>query len=277
MDVISQHVWLQWTFIIKKGMITWNGVSDFERVYGMPANQITDGEDRAKYKRKRGVSPKSASDDSLWLGSTNNTKWPANVNELIELGTIIPGPYQLKLWHWLNVELIQRRIIPEITLKYGFSISMTTSTVDPYNQLPIANMLKSTIELNHTTLLGCLQRAFTIEWTHIHKTQKFQEWNTRRMMRACLSANFDGINGASASLLLANTNILTFNQMHHAWAKFVQIMISLPAIVDYIGNVSLFVGLTRFCGSLFTCKSPKRRKYLIEVAKTLFTEGMYIL
>lgn len=185
--------------------------------YGMVSHQITDLLDRNYFYRRRGSSKYSRCDGMLWLGYYHACKWPDNVNNLMQLGTICPCPYLLKLWKYVNFIAVTNglwNIFPNV---YGQSLTLTTSTTDIYNNMPIASSLKSTIELNHTTLLGCLTGAFKKEWYSLHRKHNLIEIHTIDHMRCYLNKCFNNINGMKSILVDFKNKITVFNQMGHSW------------------------------------------------------------
>ena len=82
---------------------------------------------------------------------------------------------------------------------------------------------KSTIELNHTTLLGCTAQALTVEWRKLHLRGNLQEHHTRTLIKCYLNNNFTMINGMNPFLVNSKHKLLVFNQMHHAWQKMVEV------------------------------------------------------
>ena len=269
LPTVGQIVYQHWSKFIYDGISLWNGNS-FEKVHGMVANQITDMEARDHFMRRRGNNAKSASDAMLWPGYKAGCVWPRNVINLMQLGIIMPGPYMLKLWQHLKHDLTGT---PGFWTKFNDDITqcicMSKSDEDIYDGIPLDSTLKSTIELNHTTLLGCTSDIAKIEWKRLVMKNNFQEVQLRTMMKYYLHEYFDGINGCESLLGDYKTKITTFNAMHHAWQKLVELSICLPTIVDWFGNMSAMVALIRITGALFTVNTENQIQHLQQIIKPI--------
>ena len=271
---VTQMCYVMWENIMQYGILYWNG-NCFKNVYGMISHQIADMQDRDHLLRRRSNSKLSRNDGKLWLGYEHGSQWPSRCNNLMQLGTITPGPYLLKVWKFLNNDCVQRGLwengsnIPHNIAK---PITLTKNTNDIYNELPIASSLKSTIELNHTTLLGCISQAFKIEWNHIINNDNFNEFQTRQLLRIYLLNNVHLVNGFQCMLIEPKTKITVFNQMHHAWQKLIEIMIALPYIIDWFGNIGLVVALIRWTGAMFNCDTINRKNELQQKSIPLMAE-----
>lgn len=236
-----------------------------------------------------GSSKYSRSDGSLWNGYLDGVEWPDNCSDLLQLGVVCPGPYLLSVWKHIYQTLTERRVWQKTSAKHpqrinsnarnqppqsiGQKITLTTNNKDVFNELPIASSLKAPIEINHTTVLGFLVDAFEIEWSNIHRKNNFTQAQTRANMNAYLNKFWVGINGVSCYLQNINTNILVFNQMHHSWQKMMEIMISLPRVTQWCGNLNVLTNLIRMTGALHTCNSENRRQILQLLIQDLLRQG----
>ena len=264
---IGQLTYKHWQPIMQNGITLWNGYA-WDTVYGMIANQITDMDDRDHYMRKRKNNIKSFSDGMLWAGYQYGCKWPDNVSNLMQLGIILPGPYLLKIWKHVKHTLSgPNGLWHKFNDKYAKCITMTTSDEDIYGELPIASTLKSTIELNHTTVLGCTSDLLKIVWNQIHLKNNFEEAQTRFVMKLYLNKYFDGINGCCSMLADYKTKITVFNAMHHAWQKLIECLICLPTIVDWYANIGALVSLIRITGALYNVNTMNQIQNLQNIIK----------
>ena len=266
MPIIYSH----FEHVMNHGCLLWcnNGLI---RVKGMISHHIADMVDRLALMRRRGSSKESRSEGMLWYGCKEGVKWPIECDNLLQLHTVTPGPYLLKIR-----QLIQRKfgMNNNTSDKIGKTISLTNTESDIFNELPIASSLKAPLEINHTAMLGVLGRAFEIEWTRLHTTAKFAEINTRSVMIAYLNKYWIGINGVSCYVQNINTNLLVFNQIHRSWQTMVEILMSLPHVVDWDGNINLLCNLVRITGCLRTCVSETRRKQLKRVLVIILSASL---
>ena len=69
---------------------------------------------------------------------------------------------------------------------------------------------------------------------------------------------------------------MIFNQMRHSWQKCLEIMLSLPWICDWIGNINLFCLLVRITGAFMTCRSENSRKYLQTICTPILDASLVI-
>ena len=159
---------------------------------------------------------------------------------------------------------------------YGQSLTLTTAQDDIYNNLPIASSLKSTIEFNHTTLLGCVTGAFKQEWYRMHRNKNLTEIQTRDNMRYYLNKYFNNINGMNSILMNMKNKITVFNQMTHAWRKMIEILIALPACVNWFGNLCLLNSLIRITGCLFNVQNEQQRQHIQSRMIPILTESLVI-
>ena len=184
LNQILPRLYEHWEFIMKHGCLLWEE-SRLIKVYGMVSHHIGDMQDRDQFLRRRGTNKHSRCDGSLWTGQADGVKYPDNCSSLMQLGTIVPGCYQLMLWQHFQ-QLQQQEVIVSVPKKVGKLLSMTMSNTDIFNELPINSSLKSPLEINHTALLGFLVAAFEIEWTNMHMKHNFDQLQTRRIMSAYL-------------------------------------------------------------------------------------------
>ena len=269
LNTIGRITWEHWNPLLQHGIKLWNG-NKFVTVYGMIANQITDMEDGDHFRRRRRNNTHSNSDAMLWAGWQQGCKWPDNVSNLMQLGIIMPGPYMLKLWQHVNHNLLGKPgFWEQFPSVYAKSISMTTNNFDIYNELGIDSTLKSTIELNHTTVLGCTKDILAIEWKHLHLTNNFDEVHTRTLMRAYLQQYFDGVNGCVSMLVDFKTKLNLFNAMHHAWQKLIECMICLPTVLDWYGNFNCVVALIRVTGAMYNANTHNNINNLQDIIKPI--------
>ncbi|MGB1097424.1 MAG: hypothetical protein ACPG2Y_02370, partial [Acholeplasmataceae bacterium] len=266
---ILKHIYKEWQFLMQYGCLLpkKNGVM---RVYGMISHHITDMQDKDVLMRRRHCSHSSRCDGMLWLGCEDGVKWPSNAPSLLELNTVMPGPYMLSVWKYIQ----QMDCNPSCYDKSLFPMTLTTATEDVFNELAIDTTLKSPPEINHTTLLGFLKDAFMIEYVKMHDKGGYDEMFTRIEMIAYLNKYWVDVNGRTAFLGDKNTNITVFNQIHHAYRKLIEIMISLPRVCNWDSGMNTLCNLIRMTGCLHICKSEKRRQELIPVMKNICDEGM---
>lgn len=269
LNTIGRITWDTWNPLLQYGISLWNG-NTFQKVHGMIANQITDMEDRDHFLRRRRNNARSSSDGWLWPGWQHGCKWPDNVSNLMQVGIIMPGPYMLAVWKHVNHNLVGKRgFWARFPNAYAQCITMTTSVYDIYNELGIASTLKSTIEINHTTVLGCTKELFIIEWKRMHSRTNFQQVHTRTLMRSYLQEYFDGINGSVSMLVDFKTKLNVFNAMHHAYQKLIECMICLPTIVDWFGNLATVIALIRVTGALYNVNTANSIQSLQNLIKPI--------
>ena len=254
---ILPRIYEHWEFIMKHGCLLWEE-NRLIKVYGMVSHNIGDMQDKDVYSRMRGTSKHSRCDGGLWTGYEDGVRFPRNCTNLLQLGTIVPGPYRLKLFKHLSQTCVERGIWEKVSNTVGKTISLTLSDVDVFNELPINSTLKAPLEINHTTMLGLLGSALEIEWTNMHVKHNFDQLQTRQIMNAFLKEYWCNINGVSCFMQNLNTNIMVFNQIRHSWQKFLEIMISLPYVCNWCGNLNLLCVLVRLTGAFMTCVSRKR-------------------
>ena len=278
LNTIGRICYTEWQHIMQHGILLWTGTA-FKKVFGMVSHQITDMQDRDHFMRRRGNSTKSRSDGMLWQGWGSGCKWPKRVHSLLQMGTIAPGPYLLKVWKHLTETCVQRGCWSKLPNTIGKQITMTTSNDDIYNELPLASSLKSTIEINHTTLLGCTSKSFALEWYGAHSTGNLEENHTRMLMKCMLQQSFHMINGCKSMLILHKTKMCNFNQMQRAWQKLIEILICLPSITNWFGNLSSVISLIRITGAMYNCKSKKERcrieKLIKPILKNSYVNPIY--
>ena len=258
---------------MQHGCVVYDGQS-LLKMFGMVSHQIGDMQDRDIFARRRGAHRNSRSDGLIWYGFRNSARWPRNVPDLLNVGCVVPGPYLLKVWKLLYRTCVSRGLWMIPPDKCGKSLSLTKTTHDVYNGLPLDSTLKSPLEINHTTLLGLLIDAFEIEWVHLHHYHKYNEKQTKTFMYAYLDKHWNNYNGISTFLSNVNCNILKFNQMQHSWQKMLEIMLSLPYTVNWIGNLSLLSSLIRITGALFACRTENQRLHLQYIMKKILLCGM---
>ena len=176
----------------------------------------------------------------------------------------------LAVWKHVNHNLVGKPgFWARFPNAYAKCITMTTSVFDIYNELGIASTLKCTIEINHTTVLGCTKDLLGIEWKRLHFNQNLQEIHTRTLMRLYLQEYFDGINSSVSMLVDYKSKLNLFNAMHHAYQKLIECMISLPTIVDWFGNLACVVALIRVTGALYNVNTLNGIKSLENLIKPL--------
>lgn len=258
---ISSH----WQHLMQHGCVlpTSEGIIT---AYGMIAMHVTDMQDKDVLMRRRNCSKQSKCDGMLWLGYEDGSKWPDGCNSLLELNTIMPGPYMLQIWQYLKTMNYTNNAIEKTHAK----ITISSTTEDIYNELPIDSTIKGPLEINHTTVLGLLKTVFEIEWTRMHDNGGYDELSTRAAMIAYLDKFWVGINGMYCFIEDMNTDIFVFNQIHHSWQKFLEIMMSLSFVCDWDGNVNLFTNLVRMTGCFHICDNENRRKQLQQMFIPVF-------
>lgn len=266
-NTIGQIAYSHWHEIMQDGISLWNGYS-FEKVYGMISHQIADMEDRNHLQRRRKRGRHTRSDGALWLGYLDGCKWPDDCKNLLQVGIITPGPYLLKIWKLLYQDLKgQDNFWQEFDNRYTKPISLMTCDEDLYNEIPIASSLKSTSEINHTALMGCAKDALLIEWTSLHSKGNLDEYHTRTCMKIYLNEYFDGYNGCSSYLSNFKNKITVFKSFQVIWQKMIEMLICLPTIIDWMGNIDIIVALVRITGALYNCCTENSLENLRDVIK----------
>ena len=275
LNQILPKLYLHLQFLMQKGCVVWNG-NRLVKLFGMVSHHIGDMQDRDIFARRRGANVKSRSDGLIWYGYSNGCRWPRGVRDLLEVDCVVPGNYLMDVWKFINKTCVSRGlwIVPPDNI--GKSLSLTKTTHDVYNEIPLDSTLKAPIEINHTTLLGFLTNAFEIEWIHLHHQLKHNEKQTKTFMYAYLTKFWHNKNGIHTFLTNISCNILKFNQMQHSWQKMLEIMISLPYTVNWNGNLSLLTSLIRMTGCLFTCRTENHRLRLQTIVKKLLLAGTYL-
>ena len=274
-NTIGRICYSQWQQLMQEGFMLWNG-QEMKRRYAMVSHQITDMQDRDHFMRRRGSNKYSRSDGMLWNGYGYGCSWPAGVRNLLQLGVITPGPYLLMLWKHLNKTLVSRKCWVKMPQIIGKHVTLTKDTQDIYNELPIASSLKSTIELNHTTLLGCVAQAVKTEWYAIHRPKNLDSNHTRLVMSSILLSNFHMINGCKSLLILPKTNIVVFNQMQRSWQKMLEIMLSLPSVTNWFGNISTVIALIRMTGAMCNSNCQSDLNRLQQLIRPILTQSLVV-
>lgn len=258
--------------LMDHGCLLWTR-EGLTNVYGMVSHHIADMQDRDVLMRRRGSSSKSRCDGMLWTGCYDGVKWPPNCDNLLQLHTIVPGPYLLRVKQFLDNKFNNDKNKRD---KIGKQITLTTQDSDVFNNLEIDTTIKAPLEINHTAMLGLLVTAFEIEWTKLHNSQSFDEISTRGAMTAYLNKYWDGINGVRSLVAHKYGNFLKFSMINHSWQTMVEIMLSLPHVVDWNGNVNLLCNLIRMTGCLHTCVTENRRKQLQPIMKRILSESFVV-
>ena len=275
-NTIGRIVWNEWNWLINEGILIWNG-SELITVNGMISHQITDMQDRDHFMRRRASRRHSRCDGNQWDGFEQKCAWPDNVDSLLQLGHILPGPYILKIWKHVNHTLAGRNNFwQKFPKDYGKAITLTTETNDIYNEVPIASSLKCTIEINHTTLLGCVSDALKLEWIRMHKQGNLNENMTRIALQAFLNTYFSGINGLQSIAANLKTKMTVYNNMRHTWQLLIEILIALPTIVDWYGSIGLVTSLIRMTGALYNCRSENDVQRLKHIIKPILQQSLVI-
>ena len=256
--IMAKIVYKQWIDLMENGLLLWTG-HKFRKAYGMVSHQIMDMKESDVFRRRRGSNKKSRCDGMLWLGYYHGCKWPDSVNDLMQLGIIMPGPYLLKLWKHLNFKCVPR-LWNRFPNNLGKQITLTTAATDVYNEVPLASSLKTPTELNHTAWLGCATKACKIEWYKAHLPKNLNAKKSRILINVYLQKYFHNINGMSSIIMRDNTKISVFNQMHQNWQKLIELLIALPTCLCWFGNIPLLTSLIRVIGLLFSVKSENERK-----------------
>lgn len=257
-----------WSHLISSGVSIWHG-NEMIQAYGMVSHQMADMQDRDILLRRRGNNKYSRCDGMVWLGYLQGVAWPDQVSDLMELDIVTPGPYLAKLLKHIHEDLTQRGCWTVFPDDYGKVITLTKVAEDIYDYLPLATSLKSTIELNHTTLLGCLTKMFKLQWYNMHMAGNLNVSHTRHVMRSYLCKYFHQINGVKSQLIANKTKMTVFNQMQHAWQKMIEVLICLPACVNWYYNLNIVVAMVRLTGLLFTIKTENERKNVQNLVKII--------
>lgn len=266
---IGQICYQHWQIIMQHGIPLWNG-ENFQQVWGMVSHQIADMQDRDKLMRRRKSGRYTRSDGMLWVGFHHGASWPDDCDNLLQVGTVAPGPYLLTLWKLLYKTLPNsNNFWQTFDGAWTKPISLTMEPQDLYNELPIASSIKSTIDINHTALFGCASDALVLEWNGLHAPNNLQLYQTRLNMRLYLNQYFDGINGCTSMLYNFKNKITVFNAFQHVWQKMIEIIICLPTIVDWRGNIGIIVALVRITGALYNCQSADELTKIQHVIKPI--------
>ena len=266
-------VYSHWQELMENGCLLWTQ-EGLTQVYGMASHHIADLEDRCTIMRRRKSNAASRCDGMSYRGYVEGVKFPDNCNNLLQLYNITPGPYLLRVQKYLQMQFgNNQKDVNEV----GKQISLTTCESDVFNELPIASSLKAPLEINHTTMLGLLETAFLIEWSKLHDTQKYDEISTRAAMAAYLTKYWHGINGVSSIVANDTRNWMKFNMINHSWQVMLEIMLCLPYVVNWEGNVNLLCNLVRMTGCLHTCVTENRRKELQSTMKIILEESLVFL
>lgn len=264
----AKLVYEHWLHIINSGVPIWHG-NQMITAYGMISHQITDMEDRDVLLHRRGNHKRSRCDGATWLGYEEGVRWPDGVTDLMQLDVLTPGHYLGTLTNHVNEECVERGCWDTFPDDYGRAITLTKATQDVYGGIPLASSLKSTIELNHTTLLGCLTQIFKLSWYNMHQTKNLNVTHTRHIMKAYLQQYFHQVNGINSILMNNKTKMTVFNQFQHAWQKMIEILMCLPACVNWYYNLDTVIALTRLTGVLFTIKTENDRKHAQKLMKLI--------
>ena len=276
LNTIGRLCYSEWIKLMRDGALIWTG-SQMDRVKGMISHQITDLEDRSQLMRRRGVSNKSRCDGMMWLGTKDGCQWPQNVQNMLELNVVAPGPYLLKLWqHWNRNCNDPQLWGNNFASNQGFKISLNECKADIYNELPIASSLKSTVELNHTTLLGCTKKAFTNEWYYMHRKNNLNETMTRDLMALYLYQYVDNVNGIESIVAKKSTKLNVWNSMHNSWNKLVEIAIALPNVIDWFGTIGLVISIIRITGALFNITTDNERDRIQNITIPVLAASLVI-
>lgn len=258
MHTMGKIVYKQWIDLMDHGVLLWTG-NKFRIAYGMVSHQIYDMKQSYPFMRRRGSSKQSRCDGMLWLGYYHGCKWPNGVNDLMQLGIVMPGPYLLKLWKHLNFNCVPH-LWSTFPPNLGKQITLTTAMTDVYNELPLASSLKTPTELNHIVWLGSAIRACRIEYYAAHLPNNLNVKHSRILINCYLSKYFHNINGMKSIIMRDNTKISVFNQMHQNWQKLIELLIAMPTCLSWFRNIPLLVSLIRVIGCLFSVKTENERK-----------------
>ena len=183
-NIVASICYTHWIHIMSAGIPIWHG-NEIITSYGMVSHQITDMEDRDPLLHRRGNNKYSSCDGCTWLGYRDGIKWPDNVNSMMQLNIITPGYYLAQLKTHVN------NIWDQFPDNYGKLLTLSKDKEDVYNGVPLASTLKSTIELNHTTLLGVLPKLFQILWHNMHRKGMLTKIHSRYIMKAYLHKYFE--------------------------------------------------------------------------------------
>ena len=257
-NIVASICYRHWIHIMSAGIPLWHD-NEMITSYGMVSHQITDMEDRDPLLHRRGNNKFSSCDGATWLGYRDGIKWPDNVNNMMQLNIITPGYYLGKLKTHVYNECVNRQIWEQFPDDYGKLLTLSKHKEDIYNGVPLASSLKSTIELNHTTLLGVLPKLFQILWHNMHRRGMLTKIHSRYIMKAYLHKYFQNINGMMAKFVDFKTKPTVFNQMHHAWQYMIEVCICLPCCMNWYYHLDILVALTRITGLLFSIKTENQR------------------
>ena len=230
LSIIGKIIWEHWHHLIHKGVWLWNGHS-MHNAKGMLSLTISDMEDRHDWYRRRKANKRSRCDGMTWLGYFDGVRYPPRVRNVLQVGVCTPGHYLLVLWRYINFTITEQiQDLFRVPETYGQAVSLTNSTTDIYNGSPIAATIKNVIDLNHQTLLGCVSRAFKLEWAKLHLSGNLKQYETRVIMAAYLQVYFNNINGTTSMLGNLKNKITVFNQMCKSWQSLTEILIALPIV-----------------------------------------------
>lgn len=275
LTTIMPIVYAHWQVLMEKGALLWTK-EGLTKVYGMVSLDVGDMQDRDIKLRHRQSSARSRCDGACWMGYMQGCKYPPNCDNLLQLNVVIPGPYLLRLRQYLENRFVGDNRKKNIN-KIGKQISLTKHTSDVYNELPIASTLKSPSELNHMAMLGLLEVGFRIEWSLIHDTKGYDQLVTQSGMKAYLEKYWHGINGVTSKIVHSTGNWMKFNMINHSWQTFLEIMMSLPHVVNWVGNVNLLCNIIRMTGCLHSCVTENRRKQLQFTMKIILQQSLALL
>ena len=73
-------------------------------------------------------------------------------------------------------------------------------------------------------------------------------------MSVYLNKYFNNINGMKLLLMKTNGKIEVFNQMKQSWQKIVEVLIALPVVSGWFGNIDV-------CDAIYLIKTDHERKY----------------
>jgi hypothetical protein len=256
-NTIGQVAYQHWQTLMQHGILIWNG-TQLQRAFGMVSHQITDMEDRDHFMRRRGNNIKSRCDGMLWAGCFEGVVWPKNVHNLMQMHVITPGPYLLKLWKHLYKNPNWSNITDDVAMP----VTLTTAKEDIYNELPLASSLKSTIEWNHTTVIGVLAKGLNMHWTQSHQAHNLKQTHTRILMKSYLEKYFHGINGMRAMLTKLTMKVNVYNSFNNTWQKMIEVLIAMPVCTNWFQNMDCLLALIRMTGAIFNVQSKARRQRL---------------
>ena len=261
--------------LIRNGLITFKN-GKLTKIGCELAFQVSDMQDRVILLRARGVAVQSYADGQLYLGHAHGNRWPPNAENLMEWTVFLPGRVRLLWYNFIFKKMADAGAWPKLNIPEwydGKAIALTKCKFDIYHGSPIASSIKSPIELQHTTVLGCINQLFLCEWSHLHSKHllNYDETHTRAMLACCADLLVDGINGWKSYLANIKESVRQMNQMHKSWMIYMEIFLCLKSVVYIHSNrLNILNSLIQLTGALMGCDTINKRIRLQRIARNVF-------